>query len=198
MRKLDNREARFVDEYLIHLDPCKAALAAGYSATIARSKAYQWVSNSKVKPHVHAAIQNRMEERSEKAGITQERVLQELSRLAFLDIRKAYNLDGSLKPLHELDDDTAAAIAGMEVAEMGDGENAIGFLKKIKLSDKKGALELVMRHMGMFQPKGQADLDAELKRLEIEKRKAELKLLQQGGQSSNAQLLADLIARLPG
>ena len=38
----------------------------------------------------------------------------------------------------------------------------------------------------------------ELKRLEIEKRKAELKAMQAGSQSSNAQLLADLIARLPG
>ncbi|MFJ2539384.1 MULTISPECIES: DUF2280 domain-containing protein [unclassified Pseudomonas] len=40
-------------------------------------------------------------------------------------------------------------------------------------------------------------LDEEIKRLEIEKRKAELKLIEKGGGNSNAQLLADLIARLP-
>lgn len=171
MRKLDNRESRFVDEYLIHLDPCRAALSAGYSQTIAKSKAYQWVSNSKVKPHVYAAIQAKMDSRSKHAGITQERVLQELSRLAFLDIRKAFKEDGSLRPLHELDDDTAAAIAGMEVVEIGGDGEAIGVTKKIKLSDKKGALELVMRHMGMFQPKGHADLDSEIKRLELENKR---------------------------
>ena len=40
-------------------------------------------------------------------------------------------------------------------------------------------------------------LDEEIKRLEIERRKAELKLIEKGGGNSNAQLLADLIARLP-
>ncbi|ETK19294.1 hypothetical protein H097_10557 [Pseudomonas sp. FH4] len=40
-------------------------------------------------------------------------------------------------------------------------------------------------------------LDEEIKMLEIEKRKAELKLIEKGGGNSNAQLLADLIARLP-
>lgn len=40
-------------------------------------------------------------------------------------------------------------------------------------------------------------LDEEIKLLEIEKRKAELKLIEKGGGNSNAQLLADLIARLP-
>lgn len=40
-------------------------------------------------------------------------------------------------------------------------------------------------------------LDDEIKLLEIEKRKAELKLLEKGGGNANAQLLADLIAKLP-
>lgn len=40
-------------------------------------------------------------------------------------------------------------------------------------------------------------LDEEIKQLEIEKRKAELKLIEKGGGNSNAKLLADLIAKLP-
>lgn len=171
MRKLDNRESRFVQEYLIHLDPCKAAVSAGYSQALARSKAYQWVSNGKVKPHVYEAIKKRMEERAQTSGITQERVLQELSRLAFLDIRKAFTDDGSLRPLHELDDDTAAAISGMEVVEIGQGDDVVGVTKKIRLSDKKGALELVMRHMGMFIPKGQAEVEAKIKEAELENKR---------------------------
>ena len=39
-----------------------------------------------------------------------DRVLTEYAKLAFLDIRKAFDEDGNLKPIHELDDDTAAAI----------------------------------------------------------------------------------------
>lgn len=40
-------------------------------------------------------------------------------------------------------------------------------------------------------------LDEEIKVLEIEKRKAELALVEKGGGNSNAKLLADLIAKLP-
>ncbi len=40
-------------------------------------------------------------------------------------------------------------------------------------------------------------LDEEIKRLEIEKRKAELKIIEKGGGNSNARLLAELIAKLP-
>jgi hypothetical protein len=40
-------------------------------------------------------------------------------------------------------------------------------------------------------------LDEEIKVLEIEKRKAELKLIEKGGGNANAKLLTDLIAKLP-
>ncbi|MEW7854788.1 terminase small subunit [Pseudomonas chlororaphis] len=190
---LTAKQQRFVDEYLKDLNGTQAAIRAGYSAKSAAVIA----AENLIKPNVQVAISEGMQQRSSRTGITADRVLQELGRLAFLDIRKAYNADGSLKPVHELDDDTAAAIAGMDVAEIGSGEDVIGFVKKIKLSDKKGALELVMRHLGMLSPPGHVALDAELKRLEIEKRRAELKLLEKGGGNSNAQLLADLIARLP-
>ena len=47
--------------------------------------------------------------------VTADRVIAELAKLAFLDIRKAFDEEGKLKPIHEIDDDTAAAIAGLEV-----------------------------------------------------------------------------------
>jgi phage terminase small subunit len=104
--------------------------------------------------------------------VTVDRVLQEFARLAFLDIRKAFDADGNLKPIHEMDDDTAAAIAGLEVevkritGEADDdleGQPHGGALKrqygasarlhKIKLTDKKGALDSLARHLGMFVDK---------------------------------------------
>ncbi|WP_341959205.1 terminase small subunit [Pseudomonas sp. RC10] len=68
---------------------------------------------------------------------------------------------------------------------------------EIVTHDQLAALNMVARHLGMFVDKGQDALDEEIRRLEIEKRKAELKNLQGGGGNSNAQLLADLISRLP-
>ncbi len=63
-RVLDAREKRLVEEYLIGPDPKQAAINAGYSASTAASKAYQWVSICKIKPHVFDAVKAMQAERS--------------------------------------------------------------------------------------------------------------------------------------
>jgi len=63
-KKLDNREKIFVDDYLIHFNPEKAALTAQYSASTARTKAFQWVSNGKQKSHVFNAITKALKKKS--------------------------------------------------------------------------------------------------------------------------------------
>jgi phage terminase small subunit len=143
------KQAAFVAEYLIDLNATQAAIRAGYSGATAGSIGGELLQ----KPEIQDAIREAMQKRAERTEITQDRVLKELGRLAFLDIRKAFNSDGSLKPIHELDDETAAAIAGLEVSEIMAGENSIGSLKKIRLSDKKGALELIGRHLKMWNDK---------------------------------------------
>ena len=131
-KTLDAKERQFVQYYLISLDPKDAALKAGYSESMAASKAYQWVSNGKVKPHVFAAVQKAMEKRAEKLEISADRVLQEYAKIAFSDIRKVARWGNTTirteiddegneveRPYHGLavidssliDDHTAAAIA---------------------------------------------------------------------------------------
>jgi len=203
---LTAKQQRFVDEYLIDLNATQAAIRAGYSKKTARQIADQNLSKLDIK----AALEKRMQSRSARTEITQDMVLRELAKIGFSDIRKVIRwgetqvrmVDGEddapedMVPYHglalidstEVDDSTAAAIA--EVSQGRDG-------LKVKLHDKKGALVDIGRHLGMFTAPGHAELDAELKRLEVEKRRAELKLIEKGGGNSNAQLLADLIARLP-
>ncbi len=86
--------------------------------------------------------------------ITQERILKEFGRIAFLDIRKAFDQAGKLKLIHEIDDDTAAAIAGLEVEALYEGfgkdRELSGYLSQLKLVDKKGALDSLAKHLGMF------------------------------------------------
>lgn len=79
-----------------------------------------------------------------------ERILLERKRLAFFDIRKFYNADGTLKPIHELDDDTAAALTSFEVDEFGN-EEVVGRTKKIKMADKDKALSALERIHGMYK-----------------------------------------------
>lgn len=191
---LNAKQTKFVNEYLRDLNASQAAIRAGYSKNTSRSIANKLMTNA----DIQAEISRKIDKRAARTEITADRVLLELSRLAFLDVRKAFNKDGSLKAIHELDDDTAAAVAGMDITEFGSGDEQSGVVKKIKLSDKKGALELVMRHLGMNTTPVNADLDSELKRIEIERRKIELERMKQGGGASMEDVLRDLIARMPG
>jgi len=75
-------------------------------------------------------------------------VLREYARIAFADIRKFTEKNGDsgarqFKQLDDLSDDEAAAI--VEFSTDGEGRTA-----KIKLHDKKKALEALARHLGLF------------------------------------------------
>lgn len=87
--------------------------------------------------------------------LTTERTLREIARLAYCDPRKFFYDNGAPKPIHELDDDSAAALAGMEVTEEyeGSGQDRVfkGFTKKYKLADKNAALEKAMKHLGQYE-----------------------------------------------
>lgn len=203
---LTPKQRRFVDEYLIDLCATQAAIRAKYSAKTAASQGERLLRNVEVQ----RAIARRMKDREQRTEITQDKVLRELAKIGFSDIRKvvrwgetmvrmvdAEEGEGEdLVPYHglalidsmEVDDDTAAAIA--EVSQGRDG-------LKVKLHDKKGALVEIARHLGMFTAKGHADLDLELKRLDIEKKRAELEQLRQGAGKDTADLLRRLIDGLP-
>ena len=108
-------------------------------------------------PKIAARIAKLENDRLKRHQVTVDRVVAEFSRLAFLDIRKAFDEEGHLKPVQELDDDTAAAIAGLEVEDLwegrGESRERVGRLHKIKLSDKKGALDSLSKYLGIAPDK---------------------------------------------
>jgi hypothetical protein len=67
------------------------------------------------------------------------------------DVRRLYRPDGSLKPLAELDDDTRAGIANFEVDEIRVDGAVVRRTTKIKFWDKNAALEIAMRHFGLYE-----------------------------------------------
>lgn len=147
--KLTEKQKRFADEYLIDLNATAAYKRAGYSGdgNVAEAASSRLLSNVKVKQY----IDGRMKDRENRTEITQDRVLQEYAKLAFLDPRRFYDESGALIPINELPADVAAALAGVDVTDSFDKEsNAVITTKKVKFIDKKGALDSVARHLGMF------------------------------------------------
>ncbi|MCV2218889.1 terminase small subunit [Thauera sp. Sel9] len=149
--RMTPRQARFVDEYLIDLNATQAAIRAGYSPRTATQQGERLLRNVEV----CGAIEEGRKARQKRTGISQDDTLRELARVAFFDPRRLFNADGSPKGIHDLDDDTAAAVAGIEVLEQFEGSGKdrvfVGYLKKYKIADKNSALEKLMKHLGLYE-----------------------------------------------
>lgn len=151
---LTQKQSLFVAEYLIDLNATQAAIRAGYSTKTAAVIGFENLT----KPNIQAAIDAAMKARAQRTEVTQDRVLAEFAKLAFLDPRRFYDENGTLIPVHLLPEEVAAALSGMDVIIERDGFDGEGNpkfndVKKIKFADKKGALDSCARHLGMFTDK---------------------------------------------
>ena len=161
---LHQRRTRFVKEYLIDQNATRAAQAAGYKESSAYSQGQRLLKDDEIRH----AIEKANDKINAKLDITVERVKMELARLAFFDPRAFWNPDGSAKPLVDLDEDTARALAGFEMAELfegkGEDRNLAGYIKKFKLADKGANLERLGRHLQMFPTKVDVSATVEIHR----------------------------------
>ena len=149
-KALNPKHERFVAEYLVDLNATQAAIRAGYSAKTAGVQGFDLLK----KPEIAAAIESLRNEHAKNTGLTVERVLTEAMRLAFFDIRKLTDAEGNPIPINQLDDDTAAAIQGLELATervRGDDEGVETVVRKYKIADKNAAVERLFKHLGLFQ-----------------------------------------------
>lgn len=151
--ELTDKQKRFVEEYLVDLNATQAAIRAGYSEKTAQEQGYQLLQKTSVSDAIAAA----KAERSERTQITADRVLQELARIGFSDLRNVLTPGGHLIDPQEWDDDTAAAISSLEVvktnrsdADKTEEDRPIEYTHKIKTWDKVSALEKMGKHLGMF------------------------------------------------
>lgn len=102
------------------------------------------------KTGIQTAIQASQLERSARTGITADRVVQEIARVAFSSLRDvmAWGPTGaSVLPDDKITPDAAAAIA--EITET----NAV---IKIKLHNKVAALEQLAKHVGLYNDRATA------------------------------------------
>ncbi len=148
---LNEKQKRFVQEYLIDLNAKQAAIRAGYSPKTAEVQASRLLSLVKVQTEIAKA----MEDREKRTGITQDRVLAELSAIAFAKATDYVDVDEDgtvkIKPTAGLTDEQKKAIAGIK-----EGANGI----EIKLVDKTKALEMLSRHLGLFNDKLNVSVEA--------------------------------------
>lgn len=135
-----DRRAAFVQEYLRNgRNGTQAVIAAGYSPKGASVTAVRLLAQ----PSIAQQIGTRLAKASEITGLSLERTLLEVARVAYSDPRRYWRPDGSMIPQSEWTEDMAAAVASVE--EGPDGA------KKLKLWDKNAALDKAMRHLGLYE-----------------------------------------------
>lgn len=148
---MNDKHKRFCEEYMIDLNGKQAAIRTGYSEDRAEVTASELLAREDVKLYLIELKRKA----ADKLEIKRDRVLKEYARIAFADIRKYYDEGGNLLSPDQLDDDAAAALAGIEVFEefeMAKGtKKKIGNTKKIKLSNKLQALDSLAKHLGLFE-----------------------------------------------
>lgn len=155
----DIKREKFALEYSRHGKGERAVISAGYNvktwsegSNSACVKATNLLKDDKVRQR----IQWLQENRARKADFTELKLLRELKRIALFDIRKIYTETGELKPVTELDSDTAAAVNAVEVEKLfgvgADGNKGhIGYTVKVKTSDKIAAIDKLMKYFGMLE-----------------------------------------------
>lgn len=147
MAKLTEKQQRFVDEYLIDLNATQAAIRAGYSVKTAREQA----SQNLTKLNIQQAISEKMAERSKRTGVNQDRIVLELAKIAFVNAADVIDSDDATIKAGATADDTAAIQSvKVKVIPTKEGE---GVEREIRLNDKLKALELLGKHLGMWNDK---------------------------------------------
>lgn len=143
---------RFAEEYIIDLNATQAAIRAGYSENTAAETGYENLR----KPQIAEYIQKLMDERSKRTEITADRVLQEYAKLGFSNISDYLKViekevmtelgPQTYKTVDIYETDTIDRTKLDAIAEIRQTKEGIA----LKLHDKKGALDSIARHLGMF------------------------------------------------
>lgn len=137
MDKLNDRQRRFADEYLIDLNAERAAIRAGYSKRYARGNAYKLVANECIKEY----IKKRMDEKEKELIADQDEVLKYLT-----SVLRGESLS------------TEIVVEGI-----GEGcSEARTMDKKPSEKDKLKAAELLGKRYGLYTDKVETDVDMEL------------------------------------
>lgn len=149
-RKLTAKQQRFVEEYLIDLNATQACIRAGYSQKNAKQIGSELLDKTRLQ------IDSALAERSKRTGINQDRVVQELARIAFVKITDVIDEDGEIR--RDASDDDLACIESVKIKE-SDNQFGGSTEREVKLASKLKALELLGKHLGMWNDKLNVNLN---------------------------------------
>lgn len=138
---MTDKQRKFCEEYMIDLNATQAAIRAGYSPKTAQQTSHE----NLLKPVIQNYIAQLQAEQSRRTGVSADRVVRELARIAFANASDLIDPETASVKLDASRDDLAA-VQSIKVKTFGED----GLEHEVKLADKIKALDLLGRHLGMF------------------------------------------------
>ncbi len=179
--ELTEKQKRFCDEYLIDLDKIRAYREV-YPAWRSTNAARCYVNRLLKKPLVAEYIRKGMAERRERVQVRQDDALRSLAEIAFSDVTDVVSVrDGKMyvTDTDSLPPEKRRLIAAIEGSRYG---------PRVRFWDRLRALELLCRHLGMFdRPAAKDELDCEEQQARIEESRARIEKLRSEIQGSDAE-----------
>lgn len=148
--QMTEKQRRFCDEYLIDLNATRAYKAA-YPSVKKDESAHACAAKLLRKATVKSYLDERIRERQKRTEITQDRVLREIAAIAFADIGDVVSVSGGAVCLVDTDglpEEKRKMISGIKEGREG---------VEVKMYDRLKALELLGKHLGMFDDKRDAE-----------------------------------------
>lgn len=145
------RRAIFIEAYIANgRNATEAAITAGYSPATAYQAGYRLLKDVEIKQQ----LDERSAQLAQRYQLTTDRVLEQLGKIVYADIRKAFDHRGALLPIQEIPEEVAHTIASIEVDALYEGSGAdriqVGHTQKVKFNDKGGAIDKAMKYLGLF------------------------------------------------
>lgn len=127
-KKLSPKRQLFLQEYLVDLNATQAYIRAGYSPNGAGQSAERLLKHADIQRHI-----NQMrEEKIARCEVSAANVVAAIARIGLAELSQLINPDGSKKPFSELTEEQRSWIG-------------------IRQSDRLKALDLLSRHLGLFE-----------------------------------------------
>ena len=144
---LNPKQKRFCEEYIIDLNATQASIRAGYS----KKTAQRIGSENLSKPLIDKEIQNQLKKRSERTNITADMVIKELALIAFQDSANLVDEHDSFKTLHSMGTNVSRTVSEVTNRVERSNDGHVSEIIKVKTYDKKGALDSLGKHFGIFE-----------------------------------------------
>lgn len=146
MKKLTDKQERFIKEYLKDLNATQAAIRAGY----AEARAQQTGSDILKLPHIQIAIEQAQSKRNERLDVDADYVLNRLVEIDQMDALDILNDKLEIKPISEWPKVWRQSISATDVSTIVDSANDTEtIMKKVKWPDKVRNLELLGKHVNV-------------------------------------------------